>query len=170
MKLLNVVLCAKFEKLTKPFLTCSWKCFNGGMRVLSELSEVHLTSKSLKNKCVSARLKIISSILRPNVTAIGGSWYETKITSSWLKSYAFTILQSCEFFQSQKCQFFYTFYFIQIHTPVPNPHLYIWYVPLIIADADRQVALVLSHQHSSCLVGRYVFWGGWQSSCVCCRK
>ncbi|TNN82558.1 hypothetical protein EYF80_007076 [Liparis tanakae] len=28
---------------------------------------------SLKNKCVSAKLKIISSILRPSVTAIGGS-------------------------------------------------------------------------------------------------
>lgn len=33
-----------------------------------------LTSRSLKNKCESARLKIISSILRPRVTAIGGSW------------------------------------------------------------------------------------------------
>lgn len=32
------------------------------------------TSKSLKNRCVSARLKIISSILKPRVTARGGSW------------------------------------------------------------------------------------------------
>lgn len=35
-----------------------------------------LTSKSLKNKCVSARLKIISSIRSPRVTAMGGSWNE----------------------------------------------------------------------------------------------
>lgn len=32
------------------------------------------TSKSLKNKCVSAKLKIISSILSPNDTDVGGSW------------------------------------------------------------------------------------------------
>lgn len=31
------------------------------------------TSKSLKNKCVSAKLKIISSILSPNDTDVGGS-------------------------------------------------------------------------------------------------
>ena len=36
--------------------------------------EKKLTSKSLKNKCVSAKLKIISSILRPNDTDVGGSW------------------------------------------------------------------------------------------------
>ncbi len=32
-----------------------------------------LTSKSLKNKCVSARLKIISSMRNPNDTLAGGS-------------------------------------------------------------------------------------------------
>lgn len=36
------------------------------------------TSKSLKNKCVSAKLKIISSILRPNDTDVGGSWKKDK--------------------------------------------------------------------------------------------
>lgn len=41
-----------------------------------------LTSRSLKNKWESARLKIISSILRPRVTAIGGSWAQRIMTSS----------------------------------------------------------------------------------------
>lgn len=35
--------------------------------------EKKLTSKSLKKRCVSARLKIISSILRPKDTDVGGS-------------------------------------------------------------------------------------------------
>lgn len=42
-----------------------------------------LTSKSLKNKCVSAKLKIISSILRPNDTDVGGSYRkQTKLIKS----------------------------------------------------------------------------------------
>ena len=41
----------------------------------SELIEtLNLTSKSLKNKCVSAKLKIISSMRSPNDTEFGASW------------------------------------------------------------------------------------------------
>lgn len=51
----------------------------GFMHNMSRL-EKKLTSKSLKNKCVSAKLKIISSILRPNDTDVGGSWKTNKNT------------------------------------------------------------------------------------------
>lgn len=37
------------------------------------LKEWTLTSKSLKNRCVSAKLKIISSIRSPRDTEVGGS-------------------------------------------------------------------------------------------------
>lgn len=43
-----------------------------------EIKKKRCTSKSLKNKCVSARLKIISSILSPNETDVGGSWKKNR--------------------------------------------------------------------------------------------
>lgn len=47
------------------------------------------------------------------------------------------------------------------------PRLQSWYAPLITADADRQVALALSHQHSSFLVGGF---GGVVRKCVTTLK
>lgn len=49
------------------------KTKTGFMQNMDRL-EKKLTSRSLKNKCVSAKLKIISSILRPSDTDVGGSW------------------------------------------------------------------------------------------------
>lgn len=131
-----------------------------------------LTSRSLKNKCESARLKIISSILRPRVTAIGGSWTDRESLHQRrhdrvLLSFSRTNITSCVESSppphkkpQNSTPVFYTppATSLPIHTPwapppAPRLHLWSWCTQLFTADADRQVALAPSHQHSSFLVG-----------------
>lgn len=69
----QLLLLLKPELAARILLTIKLMKTKTGFMQNTDRLEKKLTSRSLKNKCVSAKLKIISSILRPSDTDVGGS-------------------------------------------------------------------------------------------------